>query len=434
MLSLNTTGIFFFSIVPLFFLGSFDWSSPTVISSKNATQPAIAVDPQGNSVAVWVSKEHSETFIQSASRIVGSDWKLIPFSLSQEGQNGDLPKVAVDNSGNAIAIWASSFNSGMSIQASTLTFGEYIWNQPILLSTADKIASSPQIKVDGIGNCIAVWSVIQNGDYHIQGAILQAGAAQWKALHEIHPNLANNLALAVNNTGNSTIIWVGHQNHKNIIQAAILPVGTLEWIQTRDLTPSNIDSSYPDVGMDATGNSIAVWQSGMGSSSTIESARLIAGSATWTEIKTAMDLQATSFQPHIGVDAAGNAAAVWMTLISNSHLLIQGVCLHSGEGEWSYPEDLSDNTIWGAIEPVIAMRRDGVAVAAWSYGMPGMIQTAQLPKPGRWSPSVTVSLPVFNCDISAVAMSSTEGAVVIYQGEDVNCNSVVQAAHGTSSK
>ncbi len=140
-------------------LMSATWSAPPLdasLTGGNADVPQVAVDPNGNAVAVWQRFDGASTIIQSATLSFGSTaWSPIT-DLSAAGQDAIDPQVAVDASGNAVAVWSRNDGANTIIQSRTKPL-----NMPWSvitddLSVAGENASLPQIGVDPVGNAVAV--------------------------------------------------------------------------------------------------------------------------------------------------------------------------------------------------------------------------------------------------------------------------------------
>ena len=69
------------------------------------------------------------------------------------------PQIAMDNNGNAVAVWAQAG----SIYANRYAAGA--WGTAKLLENGAKDAFVPQVATDGSGNALAVWQ--QNDGSHL---------------------------------------------------------------------------------------------------------------------------------------------------------------------------------------------------------------------------------------------------------------------------
>jgi PKD domain len=149
------------------------WQTPTDITGaaneldqpKNASEPAMAVDGHGDTVAVW-AWEFGPPVIQAAFRPAGGAWQT-PVNISREGSR--YPQVAFDGQGNAIAVWD---NEGTVLGAFKPVGGP--WRTPVNISEEGR-GGGPQVAFDGQGDAVTVWDAtgaIQGAGYVAAGPLL----------------------------------------------------------------------------------------------------------------------------------------------------------------------------------------------------------------------------------------------------------------------
>jgi hypothetical protein len=153
--------------------------------------PQIAVGSDGTTVAVWSEVVGGVSAIKSstASGILGS-WTT-PKTASQSSLHSNYPKVAVDGSGNATAIWYEytfSNNQYLSVNlmSSTLSKGASSWSTPVRIALDDGKYNPDQleasVKADAAGNVLAIWANSTDGDFFsIQTAVKPYGS-NWSQL------------------------------------------------------------------------------------------------------------------------------------------------------------------------------------------------------------------------------------------------------------
>ena len=194
------------------------WQAPVTVSAPDfAGSSHIAVDARGDAVAVWDGWSHgflSPRTVQSAFRPAGGTWQT-PVNLIGEAEERDQPKgasepgIAVDSQGDAVAVWAWEFG-GSVIQAAFRAAGGS-WQAPIDLSAFDEYAKNPDVAFDEQGNAIAVWSLESSGgSYVIQSAFRPAGGS-WQAPIDLSGQMrgAYDPQVAVNEQGDAVAAWAG---------------------------------------------------------------------------------------------------------------------------------------------------------------------------------------------------------------------------------
>ncbi len=139
-----------FPVMPVAAEPGFVWGTAELIETDDAgftRNPQVAVDAQGNAVAVW-----EQFFDIWANRFVaGVGWGTAELIETDDAGLAFDPQVALDPQGNAVAVWRQSGN----IWANR--FGPGVgWGTAELIETDDAgDARSPQVAVDPQGNAVA---------------------------------------------------------------------------------------------------------------------------------------------------------------------------------------------------------------------------------------------------------------------------------------
>jgi RTX calcium-binding nonapeptide repeat (4 copies) len=202
------------------------WSEPEVLSGpgRSASRPQLAVDANGNAVVAWARYNGSWAAAQVAERPAGGTWQAArnlsrrggnAYSLdltvnrrgdvaatwiqSQLAETGDLwsafrparsrnwsgpilvseswqglqARVAIDEAGNATALWAGS----SSISASFHPVGE-AWQKDYLLSSFDDVAAQPAVTTQAPREATAVWIRSGKNDDLVQGVFYDVNTSK----------------------------------------------------------------------------------------------------------------------------------------------------------------------------------------------------------------------------------------------------------------
>ena len=243
------------------------WQEPVTLSApgRPAEGAQIAVDPHGNAFAIWVGSDGTHSIVHSAVRPAGGTWQG-PVDLSAAGEDAEDPQVAVDAQGDAVAVWARSSVTDTIVQGATRPAGQ-AWGAPVDLSTtAGRI---PQVGVDAQGNAVAVWARIgRNVDhedgsvryfYNVQSAVRPAGEA-WQpsvALSEVYDELS--ARVAVGPQGTAVAMWQYRDFTDYGVQGAALPAGGT-WHAAVDFASNG--GGAPQAAVDAQGNAVSIWETG----------------------------------------------------------------------------------------------------------------------------------------------------------------------------
>lgn len=130
---------------------------------NSASIPEIAFDGSGNFVAVWGAMDQTTglNVIQASSySVLSGEWS-VPTTISALDQNSNTPLVAMNSSGNAIAIWTADDGTTNWLAGSTLPLGGD-WSSIFHVSSGTQIVlSSPEdyrMQIDNSNNIFVVWT------------------------------------------------------------------------------------------------------------------------------------------------------------------------------------------------------------------------------------------------------------------------------------
>jgi hypothetical protein len=145
------------------------WSSAQIIAEPTTSSPvggSVAIDAAGNAIAVWGENLTSSPFW--ANRYVpGTGWGTRE-SISSDAPGSSVPEVAVDPSGQAIVVFRQDNGTEYSMWANRFLPGSG-WGTPEQIETDDAgTATSPRIAVDASGSALAVWSQYDGALFDVQ--------------------------------------------------------------------------------------------------------------------------------------------------------------------------------------------------------------------------------------------------------------------------
>jgi len=342
--------------------GSGAWQSPIDLSvaGQNAVGPQIAVDPHGNAVAVWLRFSGTHEVVQSAARPAASGVWQAPVDVSVTGADATSPQVAVDPHGNAVAVWTHSNGPNLIVQGSVRPVGSGVWQTPVDLSAAGANGLTPRIAVDQQGNAVAVW--IRNEV--VEGAVRPAASGLWQEPVDLVAG-GNPLSpqVAVDPKGNAVAVWERSNGSNYIIQGSARTAASGLWQAPVDLSSAGQDGGGARVALDSQGNAVAVWKRSNGANTIVEGAVRAAGSGPW---QTPVDLSVAggdAQEAAIALDPQGNAIAVWRRY-NGTNDIVQSAVRPAASGVWQAPVDLSAAS-QSAFGPQVAADPQGNAAAIW---------------------------------------------------------------------
>ena len=341
------------------------WGTAGLVETEtgSAKYPQVAVDGSGNVIAVWEQCEGTLCDILSNRYVVGTGWGTP--GLIETDNNGAVggPDVAVDGSGNAVAVWMQHDGTRSNIWANRYVAGTG-WGTPGLIETDNAgYAWDPQVAVDPSGDAVAVWEQHDGTRWNIWSNRYAVGTG-WGTAGLIETNNAGSAwypQVAVDPSGNAVAVWKQDDGTRDNIWANRYAVGT-GWGTAVPIETDNAgDAWYPQVAVDGSGNAVAVWKQDDGTRWNIWSNRYVAGTGWGTAVLIETNAGG-AWCPQVAVDPSGNAMAVWdqwdgtfRNIYSNRYV--------AGTG-WGTAVLIKTNAEYERY-PQVAVGPSGNAVAVW---------------------------------------------------------------------
>jgi hypothetical protein len=288
-----------------------DWGTAKLIGNDtgNAYEPQVAVDSNGNAIAVWRQNVGNNYNIY-ANRFNGSDWGTATLIETDNTSSALSPQVAVDSNGNAIAVWHQYVGAEYSIYANR--FNGTDWGTATLIETDDAgKASNSQVAVDSNGNAIAVWNQNDGANENIYANHFNGSDWGTAKLIENDTGKAVDPQIAVNNNGNAIAVWRQNDGANENIYANRFD-GT-DWGTAELIGNDTVNAYDPQIAVDSNGNAIAVWRQFDGNND-IYANRF--NGTTWGTAELIENDKSNAYDPQIAFDSNGNAIAVWTTYIN----------------------------------------------------------------------------------------------------------------------
>jgi hypothetical protein len=301
------------------------------------------------------------------------------------------------------------------------------WLAPsVLLSTGPGVGDSA-LAVDPKGDAVAVWWRQGPGGElpHIESAFRAAESPNWSAPAEVATfgQSVENPEVGIDAQGDAVAVWQGGANRsvERKVEAAVRTASSGVWQTPVVISPEWSGWLQPQVAVDARGDAVAVWSSpypegGAGVvNDTIQAAAKPAGASGW--------------EPAVWVSEFGKAP--YNKRFSRAPQVAidaEGEAVAVWEDEVESPSEvvveasvkLPGSTTWGtpvvvaekAWRPQVAMDARGDAVAVWTGG--GGLYSATLPaSSSTWQPPVPVSTT--EAEHPHVALDSQGDAVAVWE-------------------
>jgi len=411
------------------------WSVPTLIedfNGGNTAAPRVAVNAMGVAVATWSEQEQDQVTYNlrsnrydPLSKRWGSPQSLIV--LGTPAGSWIPSSVAVDVTGNVAAVWQQQTGA---IRANCYDATSSSWgvDQPIAAEgTYD--ASAPGVAMDAAGNAVAVWRAFGDLRYNIYASRYDAQSKAWDAarlLETASAGFASFPSVAVNAAGNAVAVWDQYDGSHENIYANRYDAQSKTWSGAGLIENDSTGEAYtPLVGVDAPGNSLAVWTLSIASVRTIFANRYDAGSASWG---TPVQLDASSADGvGLAVNASGAAVAIgWSRTATGSRLWANR---YAGPANgWSTSQIVRDSPAATLLAPAVAIDASGNAVAVWAQ-TEGQMTTLWASwydtQSGSWGDASPIGNNTrYSVSIPQVAIDGSGNAVAVWTQSDGKLDSV----------
>jgi len=247
------------------------WSAPIDLSADGASSydPRAAIDRAGGAIVVWSRGDdvkRSGRVVQAATHAPGGVWST-PVDLSTHGRDAGSASVASNEAGDAVVAWSAGDDAQRIVQAA-LGRASAAFSAPTDVSAPGQKADHPSVAIDQAGNAIAVWQ--QTSDAY-QDTIEQAARPQGGSF-STPVALAGPLGplgilgaprLRMNRAGDAVAVWEGRianlEESPGWVAATVRPVDG-SFSKPVSLGTPGAHAADVRAAIDGFGNTIAVWR------------------------------------------------------------------------------------------------------------------------------------------------------------------------------
>ncbi len=341
------------------------WSSPAVISDAQydfAQSPVLAVDDSGNLLALWNIYTGQVAAIQFSGFPTGGSWSSAA-TISDTSFNSDLPNMVANRYGtlgNAAAIWHHYNGTNFIARASELPF-EGSWSTATSIFASGEDAMTPAIGMDASGNLVAV-SILYDGTGYSTVAASKIVNDTWGPSYTLSDNdeSVNATSLAVSSGGDAAVTWCDYNGTHYQINVATLPYGQ-SWSSATVISNTSNDAYMPSVKMDAAGNMVAVWIAFDGSEYVLHTASC-PSAGSWSSITTLSTSGSNVGNINLLITESGDAHVIWDEDDGSNSAIFYATLPY--QGSWSAAASVSNTTEYAYL-PSVALDGSGNAVATW---------------------------------------------------------------------
>lgn len=232
------------------------WATATEINtfSSDALEPTIAMDSAGNAIAVWRSLASNKLYY--TQYITGSGWQTTTeIFYSDAYGTGKLPDIAMNADGKAILVWRST-------RAAASYFDGSSWGSVQSFNVGIFSAEKPKAAIDTAGNAFVVWNQVNDSATHYMHSSRYVVGTGWltpevidksgsKAFNKDHQ-------IKMDGNGNALVIWSDDIGSTEEVIANRYVVGT-GWGTAVKIGTSDAVNSEPQIDVGKNGHGVAVW-------------------------------------------------------------------------------------------------------------------------------------------------------------------------------
>jgi hypothetical protein len=341
------------------------------------------------------------------------------FHLSGLSSSADT-RIAFDPSAKAVAAWPSAL--------ANVSISRYIpgkgW-EPATTAGISTGGGRPAAGIDAAGNVIVVLSSFDPLPLTRSFSARHYTNGLWGAPTELLPyRPVSAPEIAVGTNGHAVVVWsefVGSQN--GVWARRYTPED--EWSTPNEQISEPGTARNPHVAVDATGNALVVWEDETSGSQNIGANYYIAGQNAWRgpELIDESDEGEVSL-PKVAMNAQGNAMVVWQ----QNHPVY-------GRSIWAKPFTPGSGNGWGTatvvneevideFEPQVAVNANGDAIVAWR-NQSGEIWARPFTQ-GEWGAPTPIGLGGYS---PHVALDPAGNALVVWRDERAGSGTIFAARY-----
>ncbi len=198
------------------------WGPPTTIFTgpvgAQVLGPRLDTDGSGNILAAWQFEGGDARVRAARFDRTNSTWGEVT-DLS-DGPAVSVPEVAVDVSGNGVAMWAEQHGDAMRLHAARYNAASAAWSRPIDVTPIGRQSGDPSVAFDGYGNLTATWWESDGAQTVIRAARLSTTDVTTSFDLARFDQPRAKPALSVSDNGAAAVLWVHDTDQTAVLQAA----------------------------------------------------------------------------------------------------------------------------------------------------------------------------------------------------------------------
>lgn len=364
-------------------------SGQTLSTAGDAGAPRLGFDAAGNALVLWAQNSLGRTSLWARRYSVASgQWSAAHQLSSEAAGSAHLPDLAVDQAGNAIAVWqqddgrATHFDGWLAQYASAADS----WSAARRFTDGGNSAFGVRVALNAEGAGLLAWQQLRGdgtapASQPVDIAVRRLSTAgAWGALGLVNADglgqpltayVFGRLALSVNAGGAAAVLW---SQRPTLLQpmavAAALYQPANGWLPASTITRTlNEDSHSPQVALDAAGNAIAVWQQQTDYGAYGGANRYVTGSGWGTAGFFVDSRLGDASAPSLGMDDQGNASVAWFRWSAGNQVdvMLNRYLPDSGWAQAQVFAPVGPQATMEQLPPRLAANAGGQTLVQWGY-------------------------------------------------------------------
>ncbi|GFO67065.1 hypothetical protein GMLC_06440 [Geomonas limicola] len=310
------------------------WGTPQLIETSSANVqasinpvegPRVAINASGSAVAVWAQNDGSGNIgIWANSYTVAGGWKtaqLIDTTDVNPGRHSDVPQVGIDGNGNAIAVWHKYDGTLRSVWANQMS-SNGTWGSPFKLENNDTDpAVYPSIAMNAAGQAVVTWTWTDatQVNYGLVAARYYNGSS-WGTVQTIATGTdttgsIQKCSVGIDPNGIALAVWPQMEGGVLKIKANRYSGG---WGSPQNVSAGTEHALDVDIAMNASGSAVAVFLQYSSSTPNVYASRYLPGSGWDTAVSVESFADQAAISPRAAIDSNGNSFALMGRIMNAS--------------------------------------------------------------------------------------------------------------------
>jgi hypothetical protein len=285
----------------------------------------------------------------------------------------DNASYAFGSDGTVYAVWEDSRNGNTDIYFSSRNPSTGVWAAETKLNTDTGTAGqrTPSIAIDGSNNLYVVWADDRNGSTNTDIYFAKRTGTTWSANIKVSDDTTSKIQsaprISVSSAGIAVAVWYDARSSQVNIYSARLPAGSTTWSTNYNITTGSTTAvkAAPDVVVASDGTAWAAWQDNRTGGGDIYVASLGPTATAWgTNTKVSDDSTTSGIDksPRIGLTSAGSPVVAY--LVGRATNAAVRVVNRNGT-TWNASIQVSDASAKPATGLALAVKADGGVIVAW---------------------------------------------------------------------